>query len=111
MRFLLLVCLVGCIHVDRAALVTSSAALACDWLQTRSAASSGWHEMSEGNPLLGSEPTPQAVDTYFAAVVLTNALLWYVTPARWRSAVPLGVVAVQTKTIARNTPTTGLCGF
>jgi hypothetical protein len=113
---LVAVALMGaCAHVDRAALIASTSALACDWGQTRRSAMNRWESedfyLREGNPILGPYPSPTYVDGYFALVAAANAMLWVAMPPRWRSIVPAAVLAPQLVTIARNAPHTGACGL
>lgn len=103
----LLVCLVlvaGCSnrYVSHATLVASSALLAYDWGQTRCEAKGGWNRQEEMNPVLGRRPSPGAVDIYFASVIATNALVWLVTPAKYRPAAPAAIIAVQTYAVTTN---------
>lgn len=115
-RLLLLVLVAGSVacgnvRVNRATLIASTAALVCDWGQTRGAASGGWRTGIEVNPIMGPTPTVRSVDTYFMGAIMINAGLWLLTPERWRSAVPIAVTGVQVHTIAGNVSrgTTGLC--
>ena len=89
-----------------------TAALACDWGQTRRAASAGWKTQAESNPLMGREPTTHAVDAYFLGTIAASALVWYVLPKRWKVLVPLAIVAVQADSIAHNARAQdlGMCG-
>jgi hypothetical protein len=109
---LVLLLLVGCSnrYVNGTALAVSTAALAVDWSQTRSMAEDGWVGHREANPIMGANPRTWTVDQYFLSVALVNAIIWAAMPERWRSAVPLGVAAVQAKTIAGNAPKTGWIG-
>lgn len=97
--------------MDVATLAVSSATLACDWGQTRSAASAGWMDRVERNPLMGAHPSTIQVDMYFGVVTLLNVTLWAMLPKRWRSVVPIGVGAFEMNTIVGNVPTTeSVCG-
>lgn len=102
--------------VDVTALVASTAALACDWGQTRGVSQGGWMSggtftgnTKEYNPLLGASPSPRTLDLYFATTVVINAALWVALPKRWRSIVPAAVVGAEARTIYRNIPYTGMC--
>lgn len=113
MRFLVWVVLAtGCVHVNRTTLVASTAALACDWAQTRSMARRDWPDGSyDRNPILGGRPDTLHVDVYFATAAVWNALLWYALPKRWKSVPTLGVVAVQARPVMANVESTGtICG-
>jgi hypothetical protein len=107
--------------IDVSALALSTAGLACDWGQTHSAAAAGWHKNVDGmsyyevetNPLISGRPSVGTVNLYFAVVTAANAVLWAVAPRKYRSIVPVAVLAMQTIQIARNTarPHNTLCGF
>lgn len=97
--------------VDRATLIASTAILACDWGQTRSAAAEGWTGRREGNVLMGERPSTSTVDAYFAATAVLNTAVWVVLPAKWRSVIPGVVIGAQVRTVAGNFATTrGVCG-
>lgn len=96
--FLVAALLSGCtnVHVNRAALVASTAALACDWNKTYRAANNGWRNgIRERNPMLGTTPSTTAVSAYFASTIVINAAIWIAIPPKWRSALPLAVMASQ----------------
>lgn len=92
---------------DRATLALSTALLAADWNQTRSQAEVGWSSTREANPLLGTAPDVHAVDSYFAIAALANVALWIALPPRWRSAIPVGVMAIEARIAIVNAPVTG----
>lgn len=100
-------------RVDRGTLVASMSLLACDWGQTRSAATEGWGGGQwEGNLIMGERPSSSIVDAYFASTVVINAALWALLPRGWRSVVPGAVIGVQSYTVATNARTTrGVCGL
>lgn len=113
---LLVVLLCGCgvaplTIANGTALGVSSAALACDWSQTRAHASDGWMNHYEDNAILGTTPSPRAVDAYFAGALVAHALAWYLVPERYRSLIPTLVLGVQLAPIAENVRMSGLCGF
>lgn len=112
---LLVLALSGCanVHVNRAALIASTLALACDWGQTNQAATHAemWPGNYETNPVLGGRPSPEAVDAYFVGAIAVNAALWLAMPARYRSAVPIAVTAMQAVQVRNNMPQTSLCGW
>lgn len=115
------------VHVNRATLIASTAALACDWAQTRSSASTGWMRTADGgewvlrenNPILGPHPSTQAVDVYFASAAVVNLALWIILPVRYKSIMPLSLVAVESSAISGNvvfttndqTRNSGICGL
>jgi hypothetical protein len=123
MRMVLVVAMLasgGCanVHVNRGALIASTAVLACDWVQTRKMANAGWGltDMESGhqreqNPLMGPAPTALTVDGYFAVTAGLNALIWLVVPARFKSLVPVAVMGFEQDTIRHNVPNTGMCGI
>jgi hypothetical protein len=92
----------ACKHVNRATLVASTAAVACDWGHTRSYAAAGWPGVHESNPIMGREPTTGTVDLYFAYAIAANALVWLAMPEKYRSVVPIAVLGVQANTVARD---------
>jgi hypothetical protein len=114
MRLILVLALLvtGCSnrYVNGAALAVSTAALAVDWSQTRSMAESGWACCTERNPIMGPEPRTSTVDQYFLGVIAVNAIIWAATPERWRAVAPLGLTAIQARTIVRNSAQTGWLG-
>lgn len=109
------------------ALGVSSAALACDWQQTRRFAEVDWRQpvpgarpeanafyrWSESNPMLGPHPSTTTVDLYFAAALAVTAVAWKLMPSRYRWIVPVAVTAIQIKAINETVGTDfrpGLCG-
>lgn len=124
MRALLLLALLsGCgapalTIANGVALGVQSAALACDWQQTRRASEAGWPgKMTERNQVIrvmdGSKPASSAVDAYFIGALALSALGWYVIPRRWRIIVPIVITSVQLDAIVHNTktPLLGVCGI
>lgn len=105
------ICGTACAHIDRAALATSTATLACDWGSTRQAAGTGWRLTYEDNPILGLEPSVRAVDGYFAAMIAAQLLAWYLVPRPWRIAGAVALTAFETYYVIDNMPNTGLCGL
>lgn len=95
--------------IDITMLIASTAALAIDWRQTRSAAMEHWTGRAEvgiAAMTLGGTPSPHGVDCYFATAAAVNVALWAALPPRWRSAIPGIVLGVEARTIAVNLPTT-----
>ncbi len=112
LKLLALLSLSGCTlsQVNKAALVTSTATLACDWAQTRGAAAD-WGGRMEANPVLGPQPSQTKVDFYFVGILAANAVAWVLLPKQARAAVSGVVTGVQTKTIIGNFETASYCGF
>ena len=113
MAKLLLILLSACAPtVGRVTLATSTAALACDWLQTRQSAVDGWPDLREANPILGPKPDAASVDAYFFTVALTNVVLYALLPRSVDWVIPSAVTAVQLRTIRGNWAyTRGPCGL
>lgn len=110
----LLFTITGCanIRVNRAALIASTIALACDAGQTMRAARGGWSNQAEANPVMGDRPDQGLVAGYFAGTVIVNTMTWLVTPERYRAILPAAVVAVQADAIANNVRVgLGVCGL
>lgn len=95
--------------IDVTALALSTAALVIDWRQTHGAAADNWRttqEVGVASMAVGSSPSTRVVDGYFAATIAVNAALWALLPRRWRSAIPLAVIGIETSTIVSNLPRT-----
>lgn len=106
----------GCTAGNRAALIASTAMLACDWGQTRRAEAEGWGsgpgQLQERNPIMGSSPSATRIDNYFVAAAALNTLLWLVTPQRYRAAAPVAVTMWEARTVAVNARQgMGVCGL
>jgi hypothetical protein len=100
--------------VNTGTLVASTAALACDWAQTRGAAAAGWEGVHENNPVMGPTPSTATVDAYFFAVAIVNAAIWHVTPESWRPVTQGALISRQSLAIVRNSDpeSTGtICGI
>lgn len=99
--------------IDVAAIAVSTASLVCDWAQTRGISQGSWMggRVMERNPLLGEAPSPRKIDVYFAGTVVINIVLWMTLPKRYRSLIPVAVVAAESRTIYDNIPYTGMCGL
>lgn len=108
---MLLIAMCGCAHVDKVAIGTSTATLACDWATTRDAAGAGWRTTYEENPLLGEAPPKAAVDVYFASAIAAQLAAAYFAPRWARIAGAVAIVAIETKAIAHNVQSVGACGF
>jgi hypothetical protein len=99
--------------VDVAALAMSTASLAVDWRQTRSAAVDGWSggRWEGGVPagqMIGAHPSVGRVDGYFLGAAMVNAALWAALPRHWRSVIPGFVIGAEVYTVVGNLPTTRL---
>lgn len=79
----------------------STAALACDWAQTRAHAANGWRQVQESNPIMGARPSPSKVDAYFIGAAALSVLAWRLTPRRYRLAIPIAITLVQARAIVR----------
>lgn len=111
----------GLVIANKIAVSVSTAALACDWGQTRAFAAKfennqiGQH--FEKNPILGDRPTPTGVDLYFLGAIGASLLAWRFLPRRWRIALPLVIILGQTKALTATYFNTsghyypGLCGI
>lgn len=120
MRWIVVVVLMaaGCTHVNRATLVASSLALACDFGQTYSAAADGWEPVAgrtarwEANPIMGPRPSASVTSAYFFTALLANAVTWALMPRKLKSVVPLGVLALEAGPVKSNLETTRtVCGL
>jgi len=102
----------ACTHVNRATLIASTAALACDWAQTRSFAERGWALRSayggdylpklETNPIMGTAPSPMTVDLYFAGIAIANVALYLVVPESYRWLAPAVLTVSGARAIQNN---------
>jgi hypothetical protein len=116
-KFIAMLVLVGCVgcanvHVNRVALIASTAAILCDAGQTIKMARGGWENSYEANPVMGTHPDQFVVGGYFVTALAANTLAWLVTPERYRAALPTAVVAVQAVAVEGNVRTgTGMCGL
>lgn len=119
MRAILVVMMVaGCTHTNRATLAASSLALACDWGQTMSVATTRWAPSDAGrmpryeaNPLLGRHPDASMVNAYFFTAMAANVLTWVLMPKQIKSAVPVAVLAVEYGPVTNNVARAGVCGL
>lgn len=113
MRFTLAALLASACSLNKAAIHTSTALLACDWGQTRGAARAGWPGGTyESNVILGEHPTARQVDAYFAAAIAIDWLLFYLTPPRWRALGQAGIIGVEAWAVSSNWRIDGMgrCG-
>jgi hypothetical protein len=100
----LLMCGCSVNALNTTALSVSTAALACDWSQTRGFAAAGWDGFVESNPVMGSRPEASTVDLYFAAAAVLQIAAWWALPRKARWALPVAVIAFQAQAIANNAP-------
>lgn len=101
MRLISCIGAVGCTHVERVTLVTSTLVIACDIAQTVKTASTGWDRRADLNPIIAGR-TPGFVASYGVAAVAVNAVIWRLIPAGWRAVWGFGVTAVETTLVVNN---------
>jgi hypothetical protein len=101
----------GCAHADQVALGTAAALTVCDWGGSYRAASGGWDETTEWNPLLGQKPSAGIVTLYFAAVITAEIVAYKLVPGRYRLAALSSTAAVEGDSALGNIETTGVCGL
>lgn len=91
--------------LNRAMLTTAHAGIACDYGQTLEVARRGWPDKgpAEGNPILGSSPSPQRLTIYNATAAGALTAIYLATPERWRWFAPLVVTIAQLQVITMNT--------
>jgi len=87
---------------NRTALVISTAAIACDWSQTRSWNDIRWQGVYETNPLLGEMPQAGEIDAYFWIVSIANIAAWAISPPRYRWISQSVVVGLQAQAVIPN---------
>ena len=111
--------LVGCLPAvgpgDSVGVTLAAAATACDWAGTRSAAMAGWAEgRSEVGPvaplLIGSTPSPAAVDAYFAGTLAALVVAERLLPRRWRPTLHWTVAVAGAAASYGNAGSIGPCG-
>lgn len=93
-----------------ATMAVALAAAACDWGQTRTAASDGWKYGYEQNPILGTNPHPGTVDAYMTIAVAGTALIGQMLPERyrWMFYTPIAVAEIQLIATNNTRPVCGL---
>lgn len=116
----LVISLAGCStaavrRLNHAGLAVSSASLAIDWCQTRTAASGGWAGgyVEGGMPtasVIGPQPSAGAVDAYFVvgSVALIGAA--QLVPEKYRPLAYVAISAVEIIAIRNNLETTNCMG-
>ena len=115
MKAIILLFLVACTpnlrNVNRGMLVASTASIACDWGQTFHAASRGWGEYEEANPVMGRTPSTTRVATYFIGALVINAAVWYLLPNKLKPVFSVAVTGFQSRVIYNNSQNDqGICG-
>ncbi len=102
-------------HINNMAYGAAMATTACDWGQTRKAASMDWNNgrWYEDNAILGSQPSETKVDIYMASVLIGLTVSKKVLPEWAQSVLYAGTIAFETKTIVENTMVgvPGMCGL
>ncbi len=73
-----------------------------DWGQTRNVIAPGKSGRHELNPVLGSHPSPAAVDLYFLGAALGHAALSVVLPHPWRESWQTLSLGVEGGVVGRN---------
>lgn len=101
---------------DAVGVTLATVATTCDWAGTRSVAIAGWPEgRSEVGPvaplLIGSTPSPVAVNAYFAGTLAALVVAERLLPRRWRPTLHWTVAAVETAASYRNARSIGPCGL
>lgn len=98
-------------HINRITLGMALLTTACDYGQTRSAATKGWHDRYEGNPIMGPTPSTHTVDLYMLGAMVGTIALGQLIPARFRALLYGAVTIVEVHTVVGNLETTdGICG-
>ena len=84
----------------RALPVAATALLIADWSQTRDIARRA--DIKEMNPILGPDPAMGEVNRYFMTSIALTWAAWYYLPEPWNDRVMVGVIVIQSGTVARN---------
>jgi hypothetical protein len=75
---------------------------ALDWAQTHTIAANP-DKYFEYNPVLGSHPKSENINTYFAATALAHyGISRYVIPHAWRAAFQTVTIIIETRSVVRN---------
>lgn len=72
-----------------------------DWLQTRHIANNP-DKFHEKNPILGTHPAVEQVDTYFAATGLLHYYVASILPAEYRKGFQYITIGMQAKSVSNN---------
>lgn len=86
---------------DTLAQVAVTTTLLMDWHQTRQIAAQP-NKYYEMNPVLGSHPSTDKVNAYFAGAIVGSAIVAYLLPSPWRQGLQYGTIAVELVVIGRN---------
>lgn len=92
--------------------VFAAATTALDWCGTRHAANTRTDEWEQGMPttkIIGTSPSPHAVDAYFAISAVALAAAAQLVPERYRWMVYGAITGVEAYTVAGNVSSTR-CG-
>jgi hypothetical protein len=92
-------------RANHATLGLALASIACDWGQTRAAASTGWTNLYEKNPIMGPMPTVRAVDLYMLGATALVVAIGQHLPEWFRASLYGGVFLVESSTIYDNAQT------
>lgn len=99
-------------HASRMLLGTAVLSQSCDMGSTYRAASMGWRTNSEGNMLLGPQPSTGTVGAYGAVVIAATVALGLTLPEKLRP-IFLGIVTIAgvDKSIHNLATVPGVCGL
>lgn len=88
-------------NIDTALQLTYTAVHCMDWAQTRNIARNPetWHEK---NPILGSHPSIDKVDAYFAATLAAHTAISYLLPDPYRNIWQSVWITVEAGQVAQN---------
>lgn len=102
MKRLVLLCVVSCSHNNAgvATLVASNVAIVCDSIQTIHATQQ-WSMWYERNPLI-RDARPEVIVAYGTVAILTNTLVWWMLPDRWRPIWGAGITGMEGATVVSN---------
>jgi len=98
-----LVCQAGCTvpQLNRGSLLLSSAAIACDAVQTTQASAGKWVNHEEANPIL-HDKGPIFVGGYFIVTLGLNYLAWRVAPDNLKAALGGAIVGAESWAVANS---------
>jgi len=89
-------------YFEAAALAT----IALDYSQTKGMVSKGFmidgRPYEEHNPIMGSRPSSQTVDLYFASVAVAHVAVAYLLPQKWRRWFQAGTIVLELGVVAGN---------
>ena len=82
------------------------ASIALDYSQTKGMVNKGFmidgRPYEEHNPIMGSRPSSQTVDLYFASVAVTHVAVAYLLPQKWRRWFQAGTIVLELGVVAGN---------